>query len=158
MCNYSKELRSYLDGQTSIANIARSLIEAGATPEELGGLESDIQYMYDNGDIDDKKIASINSGLQRETKRYSVEQFDKELKIGVKVKGEVVTVGRVNSSRNRQPNKPKDETKAGKAESLQTHIEAIAALCSGFEVEQKKDVVKLLADALGMKAAVSEKK
>jgi len=161
MCNYSKEIMNYVLGQTSISTIARSLIQAGATPAELAGFEADLQSLYDTAKLDDRNIVAINSGLQRETKRYSKEiakdmGHDGEvINIGVKVKDGDVTVGRVTNTRNRQANKPKDATKASDTDSLQDHINAIAALCDGMETDQKKDVVKMLAIALGMKASLS---
>jgi hypothetical protein len=161
MCNYSKEIMSYINGQSSISHIARSLIQAGATPEELGSLEEDLQTLYDTAKLDDKNVVAINSGLQRETKRYSQEiakDMGKEgevVNIGVKVKDGDITVGRVTNTRNRQPNKPKDSAKNGACDSLESHIKAIVALVSTFAPEQKKDVVKMLAIELGMKASVS---
>lgn len=164
MCNYSKEVMKFVVGQGSIAAIARSLIQAGATEQELGGFEADLQTLYDHGDIDAKIVTSINSGLQRETKRYSAEiakdmgQEGEVINIGVKVdKDDNITVGRVTNTRQRQPNKPKDaaDKASGDTDSLQTHIKAIAALVADFAPEQKKDVVKMLAIELGMRASVS---
>jgi len=157
MCNYTKKILEFINGQTAISTIARSLIDNGATPEELGSFEADLQTLYDEDIIDAKKITSINAGIQRETKRYSKEQFDQVLNIGVKVKDDNVTVNKVDNSRNRGANKPKDNKEAGSVESLESHIKAIAALCSSFEPEQKKDIVKMLAIELGLKASVSVK-
>lgn len=84
--NYAQEIESFLNGEKAISNIARNLIDsAGKLGTEMDSLETDIQYLFDEGRITSKKIASINSGLQRETGRYSLESQGIAVKVGLKL-------------------------------------------------------------------------
>lgn len=84
--NYADQINAFLNGEKAIAGIARNLIDsAGKLGAEMDKLESDIQFLFDDGKIDDKKIKSINAGLQRETARYSDECTGITIKVGLKL-------------------------------------------------------------------------
>lgn len=84
--NYAELIQAFLNGEKAISTIARALIESGSKlGTEMDSLEMDIQHLFDEELITVDKIKSINSGLQRETGRFSTECTGITVKVGIKL-------------------------------------------------------------------------